>query len=49
MFCQGIPEEELLRQQQELFAKARLEQAQVIDHFIAQFVSLAQIAINKHK
>jgi len=25
----GIPEEELLRQQQELFAKARLEQAQV--------------------
>ena len=33
-FCyQGIPEEELLRQQQELFQQARLQQAQVLDYF----------------
>jgi hypothetical protein len=33
-FCyQGIPEEELLRQQQALFAQARLEQAQVNEPF----------------
>ena len=30
---QGIPEEELLRQQQELFQQARLQQAQVLDYF----------------
>lgn len=28
-FIQGIPEEELLRQQQELFAQARAQQLQV--------------------
>ena len=38
LFClflcyQGIPEEELLRQQQELFQQARLQQAQVLDCF----------------
>jgi len=32
IFCyQGIPEEELLRQQQELFQQARLQQAQVLN------------------
>ena len=35
--CQGIPEEELLRQQQALFAQARLEQAQVNHLFIFPF------------
>ena len=34
IFCsQGIPEEELLRQQQELFQQARLQQAQVLNCF----------------
>jgi hypothetical protein len=40
LFCQGIPEEELLRQQQALFAQARMEQAQVIDLFIISCVVL---------
>ncbi|ELU18238.1 hypothetical protein CAPTEDRAFT_165016 [Capitella teleta] len=42
----GIPEEELLRQQQELFAKARLEQAQLEQQ---QWLQMQQAALHQQQ
>ena len=43
-FCyQGIPEEEMLRQQQELLQQARLQQAQVLNCFICDGLALDNV------
>lgn len=45
----GIPEEELLRQQQELFAQAKVEQAQVQQQELLKMQEAAQLAAIKQR